>query len=95
GETTGFCKLIVRQNGIILGAHLVGSDAGELISAIALMIKNKIKINSSSNFISPSLTLSEIIDKTVIEWQRQRFKRHPRLGNYLESLFICLRNWSN
>lgn len=93
GETTGFCKLIVRGNGEILGAHLVGNRVGEFIGAIALAIKNKIKLGSLVKTPFPSLTLSEIIETTALEWQHQRLKQNKRLSNFLESLLVLLRNF--
>jgi pyruvate/2-oxoglutarate dehydrogenase complex dihydrolipoamide dehydrogenase (E3) component len=95
GETTGFCKLVIQGNGEILGAHVVGAQAGELIGAIALMIKNKIKLGSIANISFPWLTFSEIFQKLAFEWQSQRFKTNKTLQNCLENLFICLRNFSS
>lgn len=45
-ETTGTCKLVVRRNGEILGATIVGSQAIELINVISLAIAQKIKLNA-------------------------------------------------
>jgi pyruvate/2-oxoglutarate dehydrogenase complex dihydrolipoamide dehydrogenase (E3) component len=95
GETTGFCKLIVRGNGEILGAHIMGAEAGELISAIALAMKNKIKLGSIVSTPFPSLTLSEMFQEIAFEWQRQRLKQNKNLQDFLENLFICLRNFSS
>jgi pyruvate/2-oxoglutarate dehydrogenase complex dihydrolipoamide dehydrogenase (E3) component len=50
GETTGFCKIVGRQNGEILGASIVGSDASELIGAIALAIRQKLKVKAIARF---------------------------------------------
>ncbi len=93
GETSGFCKLIIRHNGEILGAHIVGHEAGELISAIAIAIKKKLKIKSMASFSYPSFTLSEIIQQTALSWQQQRFSDNITLNSWLETLFIWLRNW--
>jgi pyruvate/2-oxoglutarate dehydrogenase complex dihydrolipoamide dehydrogenase (E3) component len=40
-----FCKLILRNNGEILGAHLLGYRAVELIETIALAIEHKINFS--------------------------------------------------
>ncbi len=93
GETTGFCKLVVRGNGEILGAHIVGLEAGELIGAIALAMKNNLKVRAIANLFQPSPTLSEVTHQTAIEWQRQRLNRNKTLRNFLESLFHWQRNW--
>lgn len=93
GETTGFCKIVGRQNGEILGASIVGPDASELIGAIALAIRHKIKVNAIANLPHASPTLSEITHKTVMEWQRQRLSRNKTLHNFLEGFFNLRRNW--
>jgi pyruvate/2-oxoglutarate dehydrogenase complex dihydrolipoamide dehydrogenase (E3) component len=95
GETTGFCKLVVRDNGTILGAHLVGAEAAELIGAIALAMKHNIKVGELANFLTPSLTLSEILQQTALEWHYQQLQDNKSLQNFLESLFIWRRNWAS
>lgn len=95
GETTGFCKIVGRQNGEILGATIVGPQASELIGAIALCIQQKIKISRIANLPHVSPTFSEIIQHTAIEWQQQRFKHNHSLQNFLEGLFNLLRKWSS
>lgn len=95
GETTGFCKIVARQNGEILGATIVGPEASELIGAIALCIQQKTKISRIANLPQISPTFSEIIQHTALEWQQQRFKHNHRLQNFLEGLFNFLRKWSS
>ena len=103
GETTGFCKIIGRQNGEILGASIVGSEASELIGAIALAIRHKIRVKASpfglaslhADFPHVSPTLSEIFHKTALEWQQQRLSRNTSLQNFLEGFFSLRRYWSS
>jgi pyruvate/2-oxoglutarate dehydrogenase complex dihydrolipoamide dehydrogenase (E3) component len=103
GQTTGFCKIIGRQSGEILGASIVGSEASELIGAIALAIRQKIKIKASpfaltslhTDFPHISPTLSEIFHKTALEWQQQRLKQNSTLQNILEGFFNLRRHWSS
>lgn len=93
GETTGFCKLVVRRNGMILGGLIVGANADELIGAIALMIRHKIKLGSLAKMPPASPTLSEILYKTAQEWQRQRLDRNQMVQNLLECFFNWRRKW--
>ncbi|MEQ9549107.1 MAG: FAD-dependent oxidoreductase [Coleofasciculus sp. G3-WIS-01] len=93
GETTGFCKLVVRRNGTILGGLIVGTGADELIGAIALLIRHKIKVGSLAKIPQASPTMSEILSKTAQEWQRQRLERNQMLQNLLEGFFNWRRNW--
>jgi pyruvate/2-oxoglutarate dehydrogenase complex dihydrolipoamide dehydrogenase (E3) component len=103
GETTGFCKIVGCQNGEILGASIVGPEASELIGAIALAIRHKIKVKSSpfglaslhADFPHVSPTLSEIFHKTALEWQQQRLSHNQSLQNFLEGFFSLRRYWSS
>ena len=92
-QTTGLCKLVVLPSGEILGAHIVGSEAGELISAIALAMKHHVKLEGLTQAY-PAFTLSEIISQTVGQWQRDRLLLNKPLRNFLESLFILRRRWT-
>jgi pyruvate/2-oxoglutarate dehydrogenase complex dihydrolipoamide dehydrogenase (E3) component len=93
-ETTGFCKIVGRLNGEILGASIVGPEASELTGAIALAIRQNIKLKALADFLHVSPTLSEIIHKTALEWQQQRQRQNKTLNNFLESFFNIRRHWS-
>ena len=89
GETTGFCKLIVHRNGTLLGAHIVGAQADELISTIALAMQQDLNIEAIADLVLPSSSLAEIIQQTAAEWHRLRLQRNPSLQAFLEGFF----NW--
>jgi pyruvate/2-oxoglutarate dehydrogenase complex dihydrolipoamide dehydrogenase (E3) component len=93
GETTGFCKLIVKNNDEILGAHIIGSQAEEFIGIIAVTIKKKIKLNSFLNSF-PNDTCSNILQVAALEWKRQRLRKNKRLQRLLERLLSWLRNFA-
>lgn len=95
GETTGFCKIVGRENGDILGAVIVGQEASELIGVIAFCLRQQLKIKAIADLPYISPTLSEIIQQTALEWQRQSFRRNKRLSNFWENWFNLLRNWSS
>ncbi len=59
-ETVGQIKVITAKNGRILGATIVGAQAGELIQMWALAISQKMKIKAMIGWVSPYPTLSEI-----------------------------------
>jgi hypothetical protein len=42
-----------------------------------------------------AVKLSEITQKTALEWQRLRFNRNKTLQNVLEGFFNLRRNWSS
>ncbi|HEY9851440.1 MAG TPA: FAD-dependent oxidoreductase [Leptolyngbyaceae cyanobacterium] len=95
GETTGFCKIIVLRNGEILGAHLVGPQASELIYAIALAMTQRIKIKALANLSTIFPTLSDINSQTAAEWGKLRLSQNNSMENFLETLFNLLRSWAN
>ncbi len=90
---TGMCKLIVLRNGEILGATLVGPQAGELIQTIALAMRQKLKVSAIADLSPIYPTLSEILEQTAATWNQQRLTRNTRLQGFLEN-FFNLRRWS-
>lgn len=59
-ETEGFIKVIIKQNGEILGATIVGKNAGELLLTWSLAITKKMKVKDIAQLIAPYPTISEI-----------------------------------
>lgn len=94
-ETIGLCKFIVRNNGEILGAHIFGAEASEMIGTIALAIHQHLKIETLADFTLPSPTQSEILSQTIATWQQQRLKQNSQRQDFLEGLFQLRRSWSS
>ncbi|MFM7440122.1 MAG: hypothetical protein ACKO2V_16255, partial [Snowella sp.] len=59
--TTGICKLIINSKQEILGVHILGNQATELITLFTLAIKQKIKLDQLVKINSPSSIFSEIL----------------------------------
>jgi pyruvate/2-oxoglutarate dehydrogenase complex dihydrolipoamide dehydrogenase (E3) component len=59
-DTVGFLKVLVTPKGKILGASMVGSNAGEIIQVWALAITNKLKVSAVTSMIAPYPTRGEI-----------------------------------
>lgn len=89
-QTTGICKLIVLRNGEILGASILGTQAGELINIIALAIAQKIKVNHLASLSPVYPSYSEILEQTALQWRQLS---NARL-DFLESFFLFRRNWN-
>jgi pyruvate/2-oxoglutarate dehydrogenase complex dihydrolipoamide dehydrogenase (E3) component len=65
-DTEGFARLIVRKNGQILGAVIVGAHAGETIAAVALAMANKLKIAAfTSGFVPAYPTRAEALKRAA------------------------------
>ena len=58
--TTGHVKVITARGGRILGAGIVGAQAGELIQMWSLAISQNLNIKAMTAWISPYPTLSEV-----------------------------------
>lgn len=62
GETDGFCKLIVdKENDTILGCHIMGSHASDLIQEVVTMMNMGVTLDRAQDMIHAHPTLSEII----------------------------------
>ena len=92
-EITGICKLIIRPNGEILGASILGKNAGEVINIIALAIAKKIKIEELSSLSAIYPSYSEILVQTAQMWEREKLNRNMGLKDFLENFFHFRRSW--
>lgn len=90
----GFAKIITRSSGEILGAHLVGPHAGELISEIVLAMSNNLKVDALKNMIHIYPTLTEVNSKAALQLTKQKYAKNQRLQGLLSTIFGVLRSWS-
>jgi pyruvate/2-oxoglutarate dehydrogenase complex dihydrolipoamide dehydrogenase (E3) component len=71
GETEGFIKILHKKGSDeILGATIVASHAGEMISEITTAIANKIGLSQLSSVIHPYPTQTEAIKKAADAYRR-------------------------
>jgi len=61
GEREGFVKVIADQDNIIIGGHIIGVNASEIVSELTLAITLKAKANDIADMIHPHPALSEAI----------------------------------
>ncbi len=59
-EKRGFVKIICDRRGAILGAHIVGAHAGELIHEIVLAMKHRMPISSIGGLVHVYPTLTQV-----------------------------------
>ena len=67
-ETHGHIKVITTAKGKILGASIVGAQAGELIAMWTLAIAQGLNIRSLTGIVLPYPTLSEIGKRAAIDY---------------------------
>ena len=65
----GLCKIIVdKEKRTVLGVHLIGTYAGEMIWGAAEMLEMQLRVNDARQIIFPHPTVSEIIRETLWEF---------------------------
>lgn len=94
GATAGFAKLITTPKGQILGAHLVGPSAGELIHEVILAMKNQLPVSALTGMIHIYPTLSEVNSKAALQLKKRNYAKNTFLQNTLQRLFNFLRSIS-
>lgn len=90
--TTGFGKIITKGNGEILGAHLVGISAGELIHEIVLAMSHKLPVSALTG-IHVYPTLSEVNSKAGLLLKKQKYAKNLSQQNLLEKFFSWKRSF--
>lgn len=62
GDDSGFLKVIIsKDDGVLLGASIVGIEATELIHELVLAVEKRVKIDELTKVIHGHPTLSEIV----------------------------------
>ena len=85
-ETHGHIKVITKKNGTILGATIVGAQAGELITTWTLAIAQRLNIRAMTGIVMPYPTLSEIGKRAAID-----FFTPSLTGTWVRRIIRCLR----
>lgn len=67
-EEAGFAKVITDKKGYILGAHIVGANAGEIIHEYVLAKSSHLKLAKLSSAIHIYPTLSQVVKRSADEY---------------------------
>jgi pyruvate/2-oxoglutarate dehydrogenase complex dihydrolipoamide dehydrogenase (E3) component len=67
-QTEGFVKIITTKKGKILGASMVGANAGELIQLWSLAMQKKINVSAMASYVAPYPTMMEINKRAAITY---------------------------
>jgi pyruvate/2-oxoglutarate dehydrogenase complex dihydrolipoamide dehydrogenase (E3) component len=84
GEAKGFVKIHVAQKGNILGATIVGSHAGDMISEISVAMRSKMTLGQLASVIHPYPTAAEAIRQCGDAYNRERLT--PMVKVFFEKL---------
>ena len=61
----GVCKLLIAEDDTILGAHLLGNPASEIITLAGMAISQKLKAEEWKRMVFPHPTVGEIFKETL------------------------------
>ena len=62
----GVCKLILAEDGTLIGAHLLGNPASELIVIAGIAIEKGMKTEELTSFVFPHPTVGEILKEALL-----------------------------
>ena len=62
----GVCKLILAEDGTLIGAHLLGNPASELIVIAGIAIEKGLKAEELTSFVFPHPTVGEILKEALL-----------------------------
>jgi dihydrolipoamide dehydrogenase len=85
GEEAGFIKLIADRRLRIVGAHLIGPNAGDLLHEYVLAMKANLKMTSLSTTIHVYPTLAQGVKKAADQYFREKLFTgwFPKLARWL------------
>jgi pyruvate/2-oxoglutarate dehydrogenase complex dihydrolipoamide dehydrogenase (E3) component len=86
GETEGFAKLVTDRRGHLLGASIVGADAGELIAECVLAIDKGLKVDDLSSAIHAYPTRSQVAQRAADERRNEALRAPHRRGRRMVGL---------
>jgi len=69
-EKTGLVKVIADQENTILGAHIIGAEAGELLPLMTYAVTRKLKCDEFKDLVFAHPTLGENLWETMGEIAR-------------------------
>ncbi len=72
GEQNGLVKIVTGKHGRILGGHIVGPDAGNLIHEIVLAMQKNVPIGALSTTIHVYPTLSQANQRAADNYYREK-----------------------
>ncbi|HEY3326406.1 MAG TPA: FAD-dependent oxidoreductase [Novimethylophilus sp.] len=85
GETAGLAKILTAPNGRLLGAAIVGPNAGELIHEYVLALSRNLKVGDLANVIHIYPTLAQINRRVANE--QLKSKLTPGAKSWMKLLF--------
>lgn len=64
----GICKLLIDERQRLIGCHLIGSYASEIVTSAAMLIETEMKVEDIKELVFPHPSVSEIIRETIFKF---------------------------
>jgi dihydrolipoamide dehydrogenase len=77
GEKDGFIKVIADENDRIIGFHIIGPHASDLILEATLMVQEKLHVSQILDTIHPHPTLGEALQEAVMDIHKEAIHLMP------------------
>lgn len=77
GEAGGMVKVLADQDDVVIGVHIIGPHASDLIMEGALLVKNRVKASEMTGTIHPHPTLSEALMEALLDVRGQAIHLTP------------------
>lgn len=74
-DETGWCKVLVQTNGQILGAHVVGVGAAEIIHLVAVAMQKHCSISELAGLTSFGSSYGSIMGEIAQQWCHKQGKK--------------------
>lgn len=72
GETEGMIKLICDKKGKILGAHILGKGAGDLINEYIFAMKNNLPVQKISQTVHVYPTMGQVVKRGADQYYKEK-----------------------
>jgi pyruvate/2-oxoglutarate dehydrogenase complex dihydrolipoamide dehydrogenase (E3) component len=73
----GLTKLVCTPKGKIVGAYILGPQAGDLIQEVVLAMRKGLPVGALSQTIHVYPTLSEVVRRTADQYYREKLLSGP------------------
>ena len=78
GETEGLVKVLTDEDEVIIGAHILGPHAADLIQIATVAVTERLTVDQVAATIHPHPTLSEAWLEAVLDTRREAIHSRPR-----------------
>lgn len=84
GETDGFAKVLIDEQERVIGVHIIGPHAADLILEGTLMVRHQMTVTQIAETIHPHPTLGEVLQEAALDAVGQAIHLLPSKKNTIQ-----------